>query len=159
MDIQPIACQIAKLRFFIALIVDQSIDPSEPNYGILPLPNLETKIVAADTLLGLRPGQLHLDDEQVRQIEEELKQVRHNYFTARRYRDKKALRARDRELSADLARVLTEIGNFTPYDTRRIAEWNPYNTNTHASFFDPAWMFGLRPDGDSGWGRLRHRYR
>jgi hypothetical protein len=35
-DIQPIACQIAKLRFFISLIVDQSIDPDEPNYGILP---------------------------------------------------------------------------------------------------------------------------
>src|SRR3990172_9106962 len=53
-DIQPIACQIAKLRFFISLIVDQAIDPQEPNLGILPLPNLETKIVAANTLLGLQ---------------------------------------------------------------------------------------------------------
>jgi hypothetical protein len=59
-DIQPIACQIAKLRFFISLIVDQTIDPKEPNYGILPLPNLETKIVAANTLLGLHRGQLLL---------------------------------------------------------------------------------------------------
>ena len=30
-DIQPIACQIAKLRFFISLIVDQTIDPNESN--------------------------------------------------------------------------------------------------------------------------------
>jgi hypothetical protein len=151
-DIQPIACQIAKLRFFIALIVDQSIDPNEANYGILPLPNLETKVVAADTLLGFRPGQLRLDDERVRSLEEELKQVRHDYFTVRRYRDKRALHARDRELCADLARMLAGSGDFTPYDTQRIAEWNPYRTNMHASFFDPAWMFGLHPTGDQDGG-------
>jgi adenine-specific DNA-methyltransferase len=151
-DIQPIACQIAKLRFFIALIVDQGIDPNEANYGILPLPNLETKVVAADTLLGFRPGQLRLDDEGMRRLEDELKQVRHGYFTVRRYRDKKALRARDRELCADLARMLADSGGFTPYDTQRIAEWNPYHTNTHASFFDSAWMFGLHPAGDQDGG-------
>src|SRR6266545_5501255 len=42
-DIQPIACQIAKLRFFIALVVDQRMDPKAPNLGVRPLPNLETK--------------------------------------------------------------------------------------------------------------------
>ncbi|MGB0823488.1 MAG: hypothetical protein ACPGSK_05095, partial [Alphaproteobacteria bacterium] len=42
-DIQPIAAQISKLRFFISLIVDQSVDPSRENFGIRPLPNLETK--------------------------------------------------------------------------------------------------------------------
>ena len=68
-DIQPIACQIAKLRFFISLIVDQAIDPKEPNFGILPLPNLETKIVAANTLLGLQRGQLLLGSKEVRQLE------------------------------------------------------------------------------------------
>jgi len=47
-DIQPIACQIAKLRFFIALIVDQNVDRRQKNFGVRPLPNLETKIVAAD---------------------------------------------------------------------------------------------------------------
>ena len=30
-DIQPIAVQIAKMRFFISLIVDQRVDPSAPN--------------------------------------------------------------------------------------------------------------------------------
>src|SRR5262249_15686487 len=41
-DIQPIACQIAKLRFFISLIVDQKVDPNAQNFGVRPLPNLET---------------------------------------------------------------------------------------------------------------------
>ncbi len=151
-DIQPIACQLAKLRFFIALIVDQEIDPQEPNYGILPLPNLETKIVAANTLLGLARGQMRLPDQRVQRLEAELRQVRHDYFTARRYKDKKALRKRDRELCNALSQALAESGEFTPYDTQRIAEWNPYNTQVAASFFDPAWMFGLVPDAgdDSG---------
>jgi hypothetical protein len=58
-DIQPVAVQIAKLRFFISLIVDQAIDKDRPqdNYGILALPNLETQIVAANSLLGLESVQ------------------------------------------------------------------------------------------------------
>jgi adenine-specific DNA-methyltransferase len=147
-DIQPMACQIAKLRLFIALIVDQAIDPKELNYGILPLPNLETKVVAANTLLGLHRGQLRLVSERVRELEAQLLRVRHDYFTARRYGDKKALRLRDRELCAALATALDEGGEFTPYDTKRIAEWNPYDTNTAATFFDPAWMFGLTSPAD-----------
>ena len=43
-DIQPIATQIAKLRFFISLIVDQRTDwpasDDAPNRGVRPLPNL-----------------------------------------------------------------------------------------------------------------------
>ena len=149
-DIQPIACQIAKLRFFISLICDQTIDPNEPNYGILPLPNLETKIVAANTLLGLQRGQLLLGSDKVRKLERDLQQVRHDYFTARSYRNKKALRARDKELCAELATALTDSGECSPYDSKRLAEWNPYDTNTHAQFFDPAWMFGLPAAKDAG---------
>jgi len=147
-DIQPIACQIAKLRFFISLIVDQTIYPQEANFGILPLPNLETKIVAADTLLGLKRGQHLLGSDEVRRLEEHLRRVRHDYFTARRYRDKKALRAADRELCTKLAGALTESMAYTSSDSRRLVQWNPYDTNTAASFFDPGWMFGLSvPEG------------
>ena len=52
-DIQPIATQIAKLRFFISLIVEQKIDDTRENRGVRPLPNLETKFVAANTLLDV----------------------------------------------------------------------------------------------------------
>jgi len=53
-DIQPIAVQIAKLRFFISLVVDQKTNAQKPNLGIRPLPNLETKFVAANTLIGIK---------------------------------------------------------------------------------------------------------
>ena len=51
-DIQPIATQISKLRFFISLIVDQKSDRSKPNFGIRALPNLDFKIIAANTLIA-----------------------------------------------------------------------------------------------------------
>ena len=40
-DIQQIAVEIAKLRLFISLLVDEKIDPNKPNFGIEPLPNLD----------------------------------------------------------------------------------------------------------------------
>ena len=52
-DIQPIACQIARLRFFISLAIEQEHDDAADNIGITPLPNLDTRIVAAFHLAGL----------------------------------------------------------------------------------------------------------
>ena len=52
-DIQPIAAQISKLRFFISLVVEQKVNKEKDNFGIRPLPNLETKFVTANTLIGI----------------------------------------------------------------------------------------------------------
>ena len=52
-DIQPVAIHISKLRLFISLIIDQKTDQKKANFGIHPLPNLETKFVAANTLIGV----------------------------------------------------------------------------------------------------------
>lgn len=51
-DKQPIAIQISKLRFFISLLVDQTDRPNEPNRGFEPLPNLDFKLIAANTLIA-----------------------------------------------------------------------------------------------------------
>jgi adenine-specific DNA-methyltransferase len=142
-DIQPIAVQIAKLRFFISLVCDQAIDPSVENYGILPLPNLETKVVAANTLLGLHRGQLLLGSNEVKRLEGDLQRVRHDYFTARSYKRKKDLRKEDKRLCNELSKALEASGECTPHDAKRLVGWNPYDTNAHAAFFDPGWMFGL----------------
>jgi type I restriction-modification system DNA methylase subunit len=50
LDIQPLAVQITKLRFFITLLIDQKIEEGKHNRGISPMPNLETKIVCANSL-------------------------------------------------------------------------------------------------------------
>ena len=82
-DIQPIACQIAKLRFFISLVIEQDPDPGASNLGIKPLPNLETRFVAADTLIGLQAetASLLLDDA-VKSKRVKVAAVRERYFLA-----------------------------------------------------------------------------
>ena len=51
-DIQQIAVEIAKLRFFISLLVDEKIDKAKPNWGIEPLPNLDFKLMQGNSLIS-----------------------------------------------------------------------------------------------------------
>ncbi|MEJ5352645.1 MAG: TaqI-like C-terminal specificity domain-containing protein [Melioribacteraceae bacterium] len=57
-DIQQIAVEIAKLRFFISLLVDEKIDFEKPeeNYGIEPLPNLDFKLMQGNSLISSFAG-------------------------------------------------------------------------------------------------------
>jgi len=57
-DIQQIAVEIAKLRFFISLLVDEKIKWDEPenNYGIEPLPNLDFKLMQGNSLISSFAG-------------------------------------------------------------------------------------------------------
>jgi hypothetical protein len=100
-DIQPIAIQIAKLRFFIALIVDQkATNDIQPNRGIRPLPNLETKFVAANTLIGLEnSSQLSIIEPDLENLidekELEIHEVREKHFRARTPETKEKYREKD----------------------------------------------------------------
>ncbi len=55
-DIQQIAVEIAKLRFFISLLVDEKIDKTKPNWGIEPLPNLDFKLMQGNSLISSFAG-------------------------------------------------------------------------------------------------------
>ena len=142
-DIQPIATQIAKLRFFISLIIEQKIDDTRENRGVRPLPNLETKFVAANTLLGVeKPEQMTFRNPEIDNKEKALEEVRRRHFTARTPRTKKRYRKRDAELRAEISALLQQDG-FPSETTEKIANWDPYNQNATADFFDPEWMFGI----------------
>ena len=142
-DIQPIATQIAKLRFFISLIVEQRIDDTRENRGVRPLPNLETKFVAANTLLGVeKPAQLSLRNPEIDSKEKVLEEVRRRHFIARTPRTKDRYRKRDAELRTEISALLKQDG-FPSETTEKIAQWDPYNQNAAADFFDPEWMFGI----------------
>ena len=145
-DIQPIAVQIAKLRFFIALIVSQPIDRSKPNWNITPLPNLETKIVAANTLFGVprhgAQGSL-LDDPAIVEKEAELRDANAAYFTSRTRATKKRRKEKVQKLHEELVTLLKRDGFVTANDAERMARWDPFDQNRFADFFDVEWMFGL----------------
>ena len=143
-DIQPIAVQIAKLRCFISLVVEQELDERLPNLGIVPLPNLETKFLAANTLFGLhRYGQMKLVASAVQAKQAELRNVRHEHFLARRYSEKKALRKRDKKLREELAELLKSSQFFSGPEANMTTDWDPYHADRSAAFFDPEWMFSL----------------
>ena len=86
-DIQPIAVTIAKLRFFISLVIEQKSNHDRSlNYGIRPLPNLETKLVAANTLIGLnelrQPDlQLLLENDRIQQLRQDIEAICVKYFS------------------------------------------------------------------------------
>ena len=99
-DIQPIACQIAKLRFFISLAIEQEPDgDANNNFGIKPLPNLETRFVAANTLIGLQLSEALplLQDDTVRQLLEEIEGIREKHFLANNRQQKLDLEEREDE--------------------------------------------------------------
>ena len=142
-DIQPIATQIAKLRFFISLIVEQKIDDTRENRGVRPLPNLETKFVAANTLLDIeKPEQMLLRNPEIDSKEAALAEVRRRHFTARTPRTKERYRKQDADLRAEISALLQQDG-FPNETTEQIAAWDPYDQNAAADFFDPEWMFGI----------------
>ena len=78
-------------------------------YGIEPLPNLETKLVAANTLIGL-PGSLTLKPREIEKLENELFALRKRYFITSSETEKKTLEAKDRELRQRLKKLLDENG-------------------------------------------------
>lgn len=99
-DIQSIAVQISKLRFFISLVAEQkpTADPIT-NFGIRPLPNLEAKFVAANSLIPLEKNEnLFSSSVELDAIKAKLSYANHKNFMARRNADKKKIKRHIKDL-------------------------------------------------------------
>ncbi len=148
-DIQPIAIEISRLRCFLTLVVDERIDDALPNRGIEPLPNLDFKFVAANSLLGLKNEQtategLFKDQDGINR----LKAVRDRYFTAtnsERHRLQNEFSAIQKQM---LDRMIQLGGKSASDDTtRKLSLWEPFS-NKASDWFDPEWMFGIESGFD-----------
>jgi len=144
-DIQPIAIDISKLRFFLSLIVDEKIQDDRKNRGIEPLPNLEFKFVCANTLIPLPPNRELFENADAI---EELDQLRADYFVS--YGDRKKTLKKDFErvqkrlFDSSINLFNREVGTHnmdTQTQTQLLAIWNPF-INESTPWFDPKWMFG-----------------
>ncbi len=142
-DIQPIAVEISKLRFFLSLIVDEKIDDDKPNRGVVPLSNLEFKFVAANSLIRLPKAEGGLAESH-KDIEK-LKEFRDAYFTS--YGDEK--RNIEEQFKETQRRMFLHALNWqaTGSQTYKLPEWNPFSDKA-SSWFDPEWMFGVRDGFD-----------
>jgi hypothetical protein len=90
LDIQPLAALIAKLRFFLTLVIEQEVHPADRarNYGLQALPNLETNLLCANTLSDSAHGLLSGP------VLRELREAREEYYqpnTSRERRDALAI--------------------------------------------------------------------
>ena len=169
-DIQEIAVQISKLRFFISLVCEQKPNWDKPNYGINTLPNLETKFVAANSLIGLKrvdtkvassmervqgdmfqptayQADLFFDNSNVQTLKDELWAVRHKHFLAQTRKEKNDLRRQDKELRTKLADLCNEFG-FPAESGKRLASWDPYDQNRSSDFLESEWMFNVKDGFD-----------
>ena len=93
-DIQPIAMLITRLRFFITLICEQNEirrDKPEENFGIKTLPNLESKFVAANSLISADIHKYNNDwtqDSVLAILKDELMAIRRRHFYTRKRNEK-----------------------------------------------------------------------
>ena len=151
-DIQPIAMLICKLRFFISLVCEQKgIDFNDPthNYGINTLPNLETKFVAANTLLSADIRKFDKDwtaDNQLRGLQEQLLTIRNHHLLAK---GRKAKRQCQREDKAKRTEILQYIVDHAQKpDEKRISEWEEQikSLNTQLEQYkEEVWVDETRP--------------
>lgn len=148
-DIQPIAVQISKLRFFISLAIEQQMEAYEDNYGIRALPNLETRFVIADTLLPLaEPEQATLGDtEAMNDKLQTLTANRERHFRAYDPAYKDELRKTDHALRRDLAAHLRQRG-MPETDADQLATWDPFDHSSVAQWFDATFMFNVQAGFD-----------
>ncbi|MBP8960217.1 MAG: N-6 DNA methylase [Bacteroidales bacterium] len=150
-DIQEIAIQISKLRFFISLLIEQEVDDNKPNRDIRALPNLETKFVAANSLIGLETDSTKngytIKTSEVKALEEKLFAIREKIFYTNSRSEKLQLE-RELTLIREQLKLKLEKDSFSIDKSEKITSWDPFDQNTHAEWFDPEWMFGVKTGFD-----------
>jgi hypothetical protein len=132
-DIEPMAIEIAKLRVWLALAVDEADLNS-----IDPLPNLDFKFVCANSLLSLAPEHEGLDFGVVdSNLDEKLASVRGLYFETSSPSKKEKLKSQYYRLTHHSLASLVDVR------TRQLNSFDPFKFSSPAEFFDPRQMFGI----------------
>lgn len=138
-DIQPIATEIAKLRCFLTLMIEEKVNDEKPNRGIHPLPNLDFKFVTANTLKFLpeNPNDPFNMFETGHSVEL-VRKIRSDYFTADKA-GRAFLKAEFGEVQSEISMTEQELAKARYRD---LAKWRPF-ANRQTDWFDSDWMFGV----------------
>lgn len=160
-DIQPVAIEISKLRFFLSLMVDENPDDSRENRGIEPLPNLEFKFVCANTLLplhkefdkdGLFMGHSEKDTKATTaatkyyELEKELIKLKNEYFEANGDR-KVEIREGYKKIRELMFKEESSF-NLESALFNKLTDYDPFNPVSVAGFFDMDFMFNIKDGFD-----------
>ena len=147
-DIQPIAVEIARLRCFLSLVIEEKVYDDEPNRGINPLPNLDFKFIVANSLIPLKSeGTLQMSIFENQDHINALRDIREEYFNADSER-RTELKLEFKNLQQDM--LLNTIANYQKQASLKyqlLSEWKPFESQP-TTWFDPEWMFGIRDGFD-----------
>lgn len=146
-DIQPVACQISRLRFFITLAIEQERQDKSDNYGFRVLPNLDTRFLAADSLLSINGRTQQLVTDRARSLLAEIEGDQERYFHASSRQSKSNIRGSIGRSRRALADELESAG-FDSQAALRLASLDTFDPESVADWFDPRWMFGIESGFD-----------
>ena len=145
-DVNPLAVAVARLRAFMAIEHDEADDDGEH-----PLPNLEAKIVCADTLgteiRSAGAAQMADLDPVVERLLAECQAEHDKYMAAHQPSVKRAVAAKRRRLGDALAGALRRTGG-TGGSLEAFALHDYLNhENDKPAAADPRWTFGQAQHG------------
>ena len=146
-DIQPSAVEISRLRCFLSLVIEEKVNDDEDNRGIKALPNLDFKIICANSLIPLSDegkGSMFENPEHIKQ----LKDIRERYFDADT-NEKNQLKYEFSQVQGDMKEyniyTLSKVSASKRYEA--LFKWKPFD-NDSSDWFDPEWMFGIKAGFD-----------
>jgi hypothetical protein len=84
---------------------------------------------------------MELVDPRVYKIESEIETLYHNHFSIQRRDQKIAVQGKVKALRKEMANLLAQ-SLMSRKKSQHIAEWDPFDPQSSADFFDPHWMFG-----------------
>lgn len=132
-DIEPMAVEIARLRTWLSIVVDEDSDSKK----IKPLPNLEFKFVCANSLIDLdKSGSVSFWDDS--ELENTLQSIRDSYFNTESINKKKKLRNDYDVLVNTGPNMFAESEKSVQLKTYR-----PFDNESSTGFFDPIFIFGI----------------
>lgn len=154
-DIQPIAVEIARLRCFLSLVIEETVHDDMPNRGIKSLPNLDFKFIIANTLRALPHDSDINDDVHVNQMSlfenqdhiAQLKEVREEYFGANNIETKTELKFAFSEIQKAMFQEAYSNNKIASARYQALFQWEPFGNNS-TNWFDADWMFGIKDGFD-----------
>ena len=147
-DIHPLAVQITRLRLFVAITAARRRTPSNE-----PLPNLEARIVCADTLEthaspDWRPdatGHFATADPELVMALTAVAENRASWFNAHTEQEKQALLSQDVTLRDRLSQLLQQKGELTSPELIGFAESPLFNLSPRPARTDARLLFYENP--------------
>ena len=134
-DISAGAIDIARLRFWLSLVVDEEIPE--------PLPNFEFKFVCANTLIPLEEEekQQKINTDSQREINTEtLRKYMVSYYNAEKNKDKEEWKVKIEKFLWIGKNLTLDLHNTKSARTKQLETYRPFDPRHSAGFFDPSLM-------------------